>query len=261
MRKAGSFLPEQPQRPLDTSEQLVLATNELITNVASADALTITCALCDARFAVASGCEDGGKAGEAEIEAAFMGICHFCFRCRRAACPECWDTVHRVCAQCVTWAGLSFRVEPLPLADVIFSPLSSERQTRSEPISPFVCVRHGRYQSAEMTASDTETDLAQQFVDASSSQRSLSKPSPSEDEHAVQPSLPVAASPAKRTAPIKIIERTLTIIALAILLTMIVLIVLAEMSTRANSEIVRLLRVDIRSEVAYLIVLIKQIHW
>ena len=64
-----------------------------------------------------------------------------------------------------------------------------------------------------------------------------------------------------RRSAFKIIERTLTISALAVLLAVIVLIVLAEVSTRANSEIGRLLRVDIRSEVAYLIVMMKQIHW
>lgn len=281
MRKAGSLSQEQSQQPLDASEQPVQTTNELITNVAPVLAATISCALCDARFALAPGCEDDGQSDATEIEAAFMGICHFCFRCRRAACPECWDPVHHVCAQCVTWAGLPFRAEPLPLANLIIPPLSSERQAQAETIAPFVCVRHGRYQSAEIAASDPETDFARQLVDASLSQKTPSERASTEDEYDVQssqPALLAIAAPVKKTiqmkklaedgqerkprrSAFKIIERTLTIIALAVLLTMIVLIVLAEMSTRANSEIMRLLRVDIRSEVAYLIVLIKQIHW
>lgn len=281
MRKAGSLSQEQPPQPLDASEQPAQITNELITNAMPADAVTISCAICDASFALTPGCENGMKENTPEIEAAFMGICHFCFRCRRAACPECWDPVHHVCAQCVTWAGLPFRTEPLPLANLIIPPLSSERQGRVESGAPFVCVRHGRYQSAEIAASDRETDLAQQLVDASLSWRTPSERTSTDDEHDVQqsqPALPAVAAPAKKTiqmtelaedeperkprrSAFKIIERALTIIALAVLLALIILIVLAEVSTRANSEITRLFHVDIRSEVAYLIVLVKQIHW
>lgn len=281
MRKVGSLSQEQPQQPLDAGEQPAQTTNGPITNVAPVLSATISCALCDARFALAPGCEDDGQADTTENEAAFMGICHFCFRCRRAACPECWDPVHRVCAQCVTWAGLPFRAESLPLANLIIPPLSSGRQAQAETIAPFVCVRHGRYQSAEIAASDPETDLARQLVDASLSRKTPSEWASTEDEHDVQlsqPALPAVEAPVKKTiqmkklaedeperkprrSAFKIIERTLTIIALAVLLALIVLVVLAEVSTRANSEMMRLLRVDFRSEVAYLIVLVKQIHW
>ncbi len=65
--------------------------------------------------------------------------------------------------------------------------------------------------------------------------------------------------PRKRAS--KIAETVLTVIALAVLLAVIILVVLAETSSPANAAIVRLLHVDIRAEVAYLIALIKQIHW
>lgn len=280
MRKAGPLFQEQPQQPLDTSEQLAQTTARSITNVSPAAAPTITCVLCDASFALEQEREDDQKMEAAELEAAFMSICHFCFRCRRAACPECWDPVHRVCAQCVTWAGLPFRAEPLPLANLIIPPLSSERQTQVETIAPFVCVRRGRYQRAESAAPDPETDQAHLAAAAAPDRETPSELRGDKDERAItlsQPAKQVVMPPAKKPVQVmkqdedelerapgrsafKIIERALTIIALAMLLAVIILIVLAEASTRANSEIMRLLHVDIRTEVAYLIVLIKQIH-
>jgi len=281
MRKVGSLSQEQPQQPLAASEQPAQTANGSITSVAPDAAVIVTCALCDAGFVPTPEREDAWKVDATELEAAFMGICHFCFRCRRAACPECWDPVHRVCAQCVAEAGLTFRTEPLPLADMVFPPITSARQTRDGFTVPFVCIRHGRYQSAETAASDPETDHAQQRVAVALSMGSMSKLPTADNERAVQlsqPALPAVAAPAKkpvqvteqaehepirkpRQSAFKIVERTLTIIALAVLLAVIILVVLAEVSTRANSEIARLLHVDIRAEVAYLIALVKQIHW
>ena len=294
MRKVGSLSQEQPQQPLAaseqpaqaanesiTSEQPAQAANESITSVAPDAAVIVTCALCDAGFVPTPECEYAWKVDATELEAAFMRVCHFCFRCRRAACPECWDPVHRVCAQCVAEAGLTFRTEPSPLADLIFPPITSARQVRDESTVPFVCMRHGRYQSAETAASDPVTDHAQQRVAVALSTESMSKLPTDDNERAVQlsqPALPAVAAPAKkpvqvteqaehesickpRQSAFKIVERTLTIIALAVLLAVIILVVLAEVSTRANNEIARLLHVDIRAEVAYLIALVKQIHW
>jgi len=281
MRKALSLSQEQSRQPLAASEQPVQTTNGSITSVAPVAAATVTCALCDASFIPAPEREYAWKVDATELEAAFMSICHFCFRCRRAACPECWDPVHRVCAQCAAEAGLTFRAEPLPLAGMIFPSISSARQARDESTAPFVCVRLGRYQSAEMVASDPETGHAQQRVAVALSQGTISELSPAEIERAVQlsqPALPAVAAPTKKAAQVteqaehepvdrprgsafKIVERALTIILLAVLLVVIILVVLAEVSVRANSEIARLLHVDIRAEVAYLIALVKQIHW
>jgi hypothetical protein len=281
MRKAGSLSQEPPQKSFAEDEQQTQTTTGPISNAVPAARATITCALCDATFVPMPEHAFAWVTNGAELEAAFMSICHFCFRCRRAACPECWDPVHRVCAQCVTWAGLPFRTEASPLANLIIPPLSSEQQTQVETIAPFVCVRHGRYQRAESAASETKTDGAHLAAAAAPGRETLSELRGDKDERAVmlsQPALPSVAASAKKTAQvvkqdedeleneprrsaIKIVERALTIIALVVLLTVIVLIVLAEVSTRANSEIARLLHVDIRAEAAYLRVLIQQIHW
>lgn len=281
MRKAGSLSQEQPQQPLAGDEQPAQKSTAPVASAAASGATAITCALCNASFALEQEREDDWKMDAAEVEAAFMSICHFCFRCRRAACPECWDPVYRVCAQCVAWAGLPFRSEPSPLADMVFPPEHSPRQMLDESIVPFVCVRHGRYQSTESAATDPEAGHGQQTATTLPRKGTMPVLPSDKDERAVELSqsvLPIVAPPAKKTAQItkqaedepecepsrsvfKIIERVLTIIALAILLVVIVLIVLAEVSARANGEIVRFLHVDIRAEVAYLIVLVKQIHW
>ena len=83
MRKAGSLSQEQPRQPLAASEQPGQTTNGSITSAAPAAAATIICALCDASFAPTPGREDDWKADAPELEAAFMRVCHFCFRCRR----------------------------------------------------------------------------------------------------------------------------------------------------------------------------------
>jgi hypothetical protein len=59
----------------------------------------------------------------------------------------------------------------------------------------------------------------------------------------------------------KTVERVLNVIILVILLTIVALIVLAEISSTANIQIERLLHIDIRSEVAYLIAAIRRLHW
>ena len=46
-----------------------------------------------------------------------------------------------------------------------------------------------------------------------------------------------------------------------ILLTIILLITLAEFSSTANLQIIRLVHIDIRDEIAYLTYLIQQLHW
>jgi len=282
MYKAALPSQERPRQQAAESEQSAQTPAGSITSAAPIPAATITCTLCDASFAPAPERDYAWQANTGELEAAFMSVCHFCFRCRRAACPECWDPVHRICAQCVTAAGLSFRAEPSPLASVIFPPVSLPWQAPDEnAAAPFICIRHGRYQTAEAVAPDAETDHEQQRAlpssrpattpvfpiveDTSADQAdapalpAISVPA-SESEQASKPAKDEPArKPRKRAS--KVVETVLTVIALAVLLAVIILVVLAEASSPANAAIARLLHVDIRAEVAYLIALIKQIHW
>jgi|GEM_PF-5895028 len=41
------------------------------------------------------------------FDEAFQEVTTTCFRCHRTACPECWDSDHRMCAECVQRRGLA----------------------------------------------------------------------------------------------------------------------------------------------------------
>ncbi|MFL5666684.1 MAG: hypothetical protein ACJ8BW_35850, partial [Ktedonobacteraceae bacterium] len=60
---------------------------------------------------------------------------------------------------------------------------------------------------------------------------------------------------------IKAVERTMTAIVFTILLIIVLLIILAEFSSTANLQIIRLVHIDIRGEIAYLTYLVRQLHW
>ncbi len=68
-----------------------------------------------------------------------MSMSHFCFRCRRAACPECWDHVHRICGACVAELGLPFRREVPPLEGILFAPAPTVSPPTSTSSDPCTC--------------------------------------------------------------------------------------------------------------------------
>jgi hypothetical protein len=88
------------------------------------DGPTITCTICDAVYAPSPQQVPFLQYTRGALEATFMGMCHFCFRCRHAACPQCWDEVHGVCGSCVQEAGLPFRAGAIPLDGLMFPPAS-----------------------------------------------------------------------------------------------------------------------------------------
>lgn len=59
---------------------------------------------------------------------------------------------------------------------------------------------------------------------------------------------------------LKIVEHILTIIIVLILLAISVMIALAEYSAVINSQIIYILHIDIRGEIAYLLHLLQQLH-
>jgi hypothetical protein len=75
-----------------------------------------------------------------------MSMCHFCFRCRRAACPDCWDAVHGVCGACVAETKLPFRTQVKPLNNAM-PPLPQQQPgvetMQAAPV--LVCIQHGRF--------------------------------------------------------------------------------------------------------------------
>ncbi len=75
---------------------------------------SVSCIICQAAYAPARQRGDLMKASPLALESAFMSMCHFCFRCRRPSCPECWDYIHGLCGACTQEGQLPFRTDFLP---------------------------------------------------------------------------------------------------------------------------------------------------
>ncbi len=126
---------------------------------------TVTCSICDAIYAPSPQQALFLQYAQGALEATFMGMCHFCFRCRHAACPQCWDGVHGVCGSCVQEAGLSFRIVATPLDGLMFPPTAqaSFMPSHSQTSPLFVMVRNGRFYGEtqvkpELAPTDFTTD-------------------------------------------------------------------------------------------------------
>jgi hypothetical protein len=112
--------------------------------------LTVSCALCGAIYAPSHLHQELRLASPSVLEAALMSMSHFCFRCRRAACPECWDHVHGICGACVEEVGLPFRRDPPPLEGALFPPrplTQSDEEPPRESDPLLSCVQAGRFRA------------------------------------------------------------------------------------------------------------------
>jgi len=130
---------------------------------------TITCSICDAVYAPSPQQAPFLQYAQGALEATFMGMCHFCFRCRRAACPQCWDEVHGVCGSCVQEAGLPFRAAATPLDGLVFPPTQRASFMASQPQSSslFVLVRNGRfYRETQVKPELAPTDITTEHTPA-----------------------------------------------------------------------------------------------
>ncbi|GHO83317.1 hypothetical protein [Dictyobacter formicarum] len=109
--------------------------------------MTISCRICQATYAPSQEHHYLLQAPPMALESAFMSMCHFCFRCRRPACPQCWDNVHGVCGECCVEANLPFRAQAAPLQGVLFA-TTRQAQLRRKHATPvrLVCVKPGRFQ-------------------------------------------------------------------------------------------------------------------
>ncbi|WP_126596954.1 hypothetical protein [Dictyobacter aurantiacus] len=123
--------------------------------------VTISCRICQAMYAPSQEHQYLLQAPPMALESAFMSMCHFCFRCRRPACPQCWDNVHGVCGECCVEAGLPFRTQTAPLRGVLFA-TTRQAQLRRKHATPvrLVCIKPGRFQA--MTSVDTAETLPMQ---------------------------------------------------------------------------------------------------
>jgi hypothetical protein len=215
----------------------------------------VTCGICDAGYAPSPAHQGLLQAPPKVLEAAFMSICHFCFRCRRPACPACWDAVHGVCGACVQEAHLSFRVDAAPLNGVIFPPVRQTHTSQENSPPPLlVCIRPGRFQAGVSLSTDPLNAFPVAPMQAQLEEETeVTLASPQEGNHAVE-------TPA-RTRPLKVVERIVTTILLILLLAIAAMIILAELSGTANTRIALLFHVDIRHEIGYLISLVRLIHF
>ena len=160
---------------------------------------TITCTICGAGYAPSY--FQQGHLEAATIEAGFMSICHFCFRCRRPACPNCWDAVHGVCGACVQEAQLPFRAEVPPLADMAFPPAQHTQNSQNAGVPPlFICVYPGKFQDTphsadSISSADTVEIVALKPIREHYEVQHI----PQTQEHAQE--RPAALSPTTQTPP------------------------------------------------------------
>lgn len=110
---------------------------------------TIACRICEAVYTPSQEHAYLLQAPPRVLESALMSMCHFCFRCRRPACPHCWDNIHGVCGECCLEANLPFRAQTAPLRGVLFA-TTRQAQLRRKHATPvrLICIRPGRFQSA-----------------------------------------------------------------------------------------------------------------
>jgi hypothetical protein len=231
----------------------------------------IICNICRASYTSFQIQQELPQAFPRALELAFMSECHYCFRCRRPACPQCWDDVHGVCGACVEEAHLPFRTEVDSLAGLAFPPPQrTETPQQAEVPSMLVCVKPGRFQAEPKQLNFVSTDpINAMTVEPTNTQLKVTSAKlnvPPVPEQSIFTSPPISSEDdgEERAKPhrgvIRPIERPLTILVTLMLIIIIGLIALAEFSQAANSQIAHLLHIDIRGEIAYLLSLIHQIH-
>jgi hypothetical protein len=204
----------------------------------------VMCKICQAIYVPARTHVQLARSPQSVVESAFMSMCHFCFRCRRPACPGCWDDVHGVCGACVVDAQLSFRSSVPPLDGVMFPPTNHVRVARVHTLTPpLVCVQPGRFQDAPLPI-ETQTTLYMQAI----SDQPIYDPRVHSEKHALN----VISRQDK-------FERIATEIVSLIVLLIIIVIASALFSPSVNDGIAHFLHVDIRAEIAYLLHLIQHL--
>lgn len=116
---------------------------------------TISCVICDALYTLAPSYAYLLQTQPMLLEPMFMSTCHFCFCCRRPACPGCWDAVHGVCGSCGQKACLPFRITLPPLRGTLFtSPREVQPTYRRANSDVLVCARAGHFESDALLSID-----------------------------------------------------------------------------------------------------------
>lgn len=224
---------------------------------------TVTCSICQAMYTIPSTLTPPPRALRPQtpsaqlLDALFMAQCHFCFRCRRPACPECWDHVHHICGSCVEENHLHFRSTPAPLKGLQFPPPRFHDHTSSltpPSSSTLVCVKHGRFFPSPEPEIETITTRPVPVPPAPSPHTSTQNDVAELDTRPEPPATRPSRAPAADTTPIWL--RALRLLPLTTLLVILLLILAALLSAEMNDSLTSTLHVDIRAEIAYLLQLI-----
>jgi hypothetical protein len=258
----GPMIETNMQQQQDTiSQQLSHPHPDPQSEAAAGTGPAITCSICDAMHAPSPQQAPFLQYAQGVLEATFMGICHFCFRCRRAACPQCWDEMHGVCGSCVQEAGLPFRASATPLDGLMFPPTAQASLMPSQPQSSslFVPVRNGRFYSdppAKLEAS--HTDITTEHTSAIQPQpvaTAIPGKTPLPQDTRGQEEAPRVVQKAKKASHL---EQTLTWIVLVIVVVLVGVIALAEFIPAVNALVARVTHIDIHAEIAYLVHIVQQ---
>lgn len=160
--------------------------------LAQADTLkVVSCPICHAVYIPSSRQQTVVRGPASLLESAFLAICHFCFRCQRPSCPQCWNPIHHACASCSEEARLPFRAPVPSLEGLIFSALDASQEA---PLS-FTCLRDGTFY---LPATAPHVDSAENKPAAPPS--SSSYPVTSGDLPALHPERPAPAAPSSYPA-------------------------------------------------------------
>jgi hypothetical protein len=230
---------------------------------------TIACVVCGAIYTPSNSHEHLSLFPMTSLESAFMSMCHFCFRCRRPACPGCWDEIHGICGECVQQTGLPFRSQAAPLSTALFTVARQEQlESMQKERTPLICMQTGRFHSAPHPPVDRVTTIPIKIV-TGGEEKKQTKTRPSSQDTSAKSRKPGLASSqvvpdedisAQKTRPerkrgllpIQAIERLLTILLLSILILILIIVLIALTSEEANLFFIQTLHVDIRAEIAYL---------
>ena len=124
---------------------------------------TVICVICQAIYAPSRLHAYLLQAPPIALESAFMSMCHFCFRCRRPSCPNCWDAVHAVCGQCSRETHVPFRMKTPPLERTLSLSAHSSTPMDNHSIPPsLVPVHPGRFQEIPSFPTSTTSDYTSQ---------------------------------------------------------------------------------------------------
>jgi hypothetical protein len=227
---------------------------------------TVSCMICQAIYAPSQLRSDLLQASPLVLESTFMSMCHFCFRCRRLSCPDCWDDVHGLCASCDLEARLPLRAELPPLYGTLLPP---QRQAQIQPpstvASPLLLVRPGAYGQEQPLPIDKITTRPESYLPLptktlSPAPSSITKNIPRTTSKSSLPVQPKIPSPRKQapTALKQLGRITIWLLSL-VLLGMIILTTVALLSAEVNATILAVLHVDIRREIAPLWQFLRQL--